>query len=262
MQLRVMSFNIRFDKPDPGEFNWRVRRNAIAALIKHYAPDIFGTQEGKAHQLLDLHRLLPDYQSVGGDRVGDQLNEHCAIFYKSEQLRCQDSGDFFLSDTPEVPGSITPEWGNPVPRMASWAIFSLPASTRPVYIINTHFDYHSAKAQELSAKLIRDRLNALNTSAFTFFITGDFNASPDSLPRQLLSQPLANGVQLQDILAGLKLDRQMSYHEFTGKGFDAVDTIYYDPRIRLETVTVDKQKWLEVLPSDHFPIIGTFGLVQ
>jgi len=58
MEIKVMSFNLRYDKPDPGENAWTVRKEAVASLISHYAPDIIGTQEGKAHQLLDLHRLL------------------------------------------------------------------------------------------------------------------------------------------------------------------------------------------------------------
>jgi endonuclease/exonuclease/phosphatase family metal-dependent hydrolase len=70
MEIKVMSFNLRYDKPDPGENAWTVRKEAAASLISHYAPDIIGTQEGKAHQLLDLHRLLPDYQSLGGDAFG------------------------------------------------------------------------------------------------------------------------------------------------------------------------------------------------
>jgi endonuclease/exonuclease/phosphatase family metal-dependent hydrolase len=70
MELKVMSFNLRYDKPDLGKNAWTVRKDAVAALIAHYAPDIIGTQEGKAHQLLDLHRLLPDYQSIGYDRTG------------------------------------------------------------------------------------------------------------------------------------------------------------------------------------------------
>ena len=74
-----MSFNIRYDKPDPDERNWRVRREAVAALIAHYSPDIIGTQEARANQLLDLHRLLPKYQSLGSDRRGTGLDENCAI---------------------------------------------------------------------------------------------------------------------------------------------------------------------------------------
>lgn len=83
MKLKVMTFNLRYDKPDLGNQAGKVRQAAVAELIAAHAPDLIGTQEGKAHQLLDLHRLLPNYQSVGSDRTGIGLDEYCAIFYRT-----------------------------------------------------------------------------------------------------------------------------------------------------------------------------------
>ena len=255
MHLKILSFNLRFDKPDPGEQNWRVRRRAIAELINEYAPDLIGTQEGLAHQLLDLHRLLPQYQSVGGDRAGTGTDEYCAIFYRPRRLECLETGDFFLSDTPEVPGSISPCWENPAPRMVTWAVFTL-AGER-VTLLNTHLDYHSARARELGAKLICDYLQFKPMDSYCF-LTGDFNAAPGTLPRETFQQSLANHLRLNDALAEVEKEQQMSYHEFTGKGFDAVDTIYYDSRVSLQMAKIDSSRRQGVLPSDHFPVIGEF----
>ncbi|HEY9653266.1 MAG TPA: hypothetical protein V6C95_21585 [Coleofasciculaceae cyanobacterium] len=58
MKIKVITLNLRYDKPDPGDYAWTIRKQAVTALITHYAPDVIGTQEGKAHQLLDLHRSL------------------------------------------------------------------------------------------------------------------------------------------------------------------------------------------------------------
>ena len=44
--------------------------------------------------MLDLHRLLPDYQSVGSERTGIGIDEYCAIFYRSERWQCLKSDDF------------------------------------------------------------------------------------------------------------------------------------------------------------------------
>ncbi len=263
-----MSFNLRYDKPDPGENAWVVRKYAVAAMITYYAPDIIGTQEGQAHQLLDLHRLLPDYQSVGGDRLGTRVGEHCAIFYHTARLQCLTTGDFFLSDTPEIPGSISPDWGNSLPRMVTWAVFALVDKQQTVTVFNTHLDYESIKAQELSVKLIRDRacimlqperLSQLQLSESYLFLTGDFNGEPDTLPRKALERPLTNGVNLNDALAGVDLEHQQSFHDFTGKGFVALDTIYYDARTTLHSVELDTEQWKGVWPSDHFPVIANFA---
>ncbi|WP_293149652.1 endonuclease/exonuclease/phosphatase family protein [Okeania sp. SIO2C9] len=107
MVIKIITFNIRYDKPDPGNHRWEVRKNAVASLIYEYAPDIIGTQELKVNQLLDLQQLLPNYCCLGADRRGTGNDEHCAIFYQKDRLNCLDHGDFWLSETPDVPGSIT-----------------------------------------------------------------------------------------------------------------------------------------------------------
>lgn len=254
-----MSFNLRYDKPDPGDKAWTVRKKSVAALIAHYAPDIIGTQEGKAHQLLDLHRLLPNYQSVGSDRTGTGTGEYCVIFYRTQRLRCLDTRDFALSETPEIPGSISSDWGNPLPRMTSCAVFAnATGEKQKITVFNTHLDYRSAQARELGAMLIRDRISRLNLSDSYFFLTGDFNAAPGTVPRETLKQSLPNGVNLHDALAGIELEHQQSFHDFTGKAFAAVDTIYYDSRVSLRNVKVDTLAWKGILPSDHFPVVADF----
>jgi hypothetical protein len=42
------------------------------------------------------------------------------VFYRKDRLRVRVSGNFWLSDTPHAPGSIT--WGHPIPRMVPWAL--------------------------------------------------------------------------------------------------------------------------------------------
>jgi endonuclease/exonuclease/phosphatase family metal-dependent hydrolase len=259
MEIRVMSFNLRYDKPDPGNHAWTVRKHAVAALIAQYAPDIIGTQEGKAHQLLDLHRLLPDYQSVGSDRTGTNTGEYCAIFYRTERFQCLKSQDFYLSDNPDIPGSMSSDWGNPVPRMASCAVFAVTGGARTVTVFNTHLDYKSAKARELGAVLIRDRMGHVDSAESFLFLTGDFNAAPDTIPRQALNSPLPNGVTLHDVLATVELEHQLSFHDFTGQAIAAVDTIYYDSRVSLGYVKVDTRQWLGIWPSDHFPVVADFA---
>lgn len=253
MQLTVMTFNLRYDKPDPGETNWQVRKSAIAQLIQYYQPDFIGTQEGKAHQLLDLHRLLPEYQSVGRDRLANGTDEHCAIFYHAQRLSCLETADFYLSDTPDIPGSITPSWENPLPRMATWGKFRHYHQSGEILLLNTHFEYKSGKARENSAQLIQQRLQQIQSPEAYLLITGDFNTEANTPARNLLNETL------QDALKDIPKDQQKTYHEFTGNPFAAVDTIYYNNRLQLETVNIDEEKWEGVFPSDHFPVIATLS---
>ncbi|MBW4682889.1 MAG: endonuclease/exonuclease/phosphatase family protein [Microcoleus vaginatus WJT46-NPBG5] len=256
-ETQIMTLNLRYDKPDPGDLAWKVRCKAVAAMITHYTPDVIGTQEALPHQLFDLLQRLPAYQCVGGDRTGRGTGEHCAIFYRIEQLLCISNGDFFLSDTPDIPGSISGEWGNPIPRMTSWAVFAGSDESR-FSVFNTHLDYRSARARELGAQLIFQRMSEVNSAESLLLLTGDFNAEPATTPRETFLRQLPNEVQLFDVFAGIELEDQMTFHDFTGEGFAAVDTIYYDSRLMLQQVTADTAQWEKVWPSDHFPIIAEF----
>jgi endonuclease/exonuclease/phosphatase family metal-dependent hydrolase len=40
----------------------------------------------------------------------------------------------------------------------------------------------------------------------------------------------------------------------------AIDTIYFDRRISRQSARVDTSRWLALLPSDHYPVIGEFIL--
>ncbi|TAF11039.1 MAG: endonuclease/exonuclease/phosphatase family protein [Nostocales cyanobacterium] len=248
MKITVMSFNLRYDKPDPGMHQWKKRVGAIASVIQYYKPDLLGTQEGKPHQLRDLQALLPDYKFIGGDRTGTGQGEHCAVFYNSQLLKLQQTKDFYLSDTPDIPGSIT--WETRLPRMATWANFVVGNPSISLTIINTHLDHESAKARELGAALVSLRLMEFPSEDY-LLLTGDFNANPNTLARIIL----ADNHKIQDALATLSLEQQKTFHEFTGEAGNAIDTIYCDRRLQIEQVIIDRQQWEGVWPSDHFPVI-------
>jgi endonuclease/exonuclease/phosphatase family metal-dependent hydrolase len=261
MKLTVISFNIRYDKPDADERDWRVRRNAVAALLSHHSPDIIGTQEARANQLLDLHRLLPNYQSVGSDRRGTGLDEHCAILYRPSRLQCLETFEFWLSETPEVVGSLTESWGNPYPRMVTGGRFqTLDGQIFQFY--NTHLDYYSDTAKDLGAKCIYEHFCQLDLTHEYLFLTGDFNVNSERFPRQIFSRPLASGYRLVDALAGLELEEQMSFNNYNDRATLAIDTIYFDRRLSLDWAKVDKSRWLDLLPSDHYPVIARVTLPE
>ena len=57
--------------------------------------DIFGTQEGKYHQLQDLKNAMPGYDYIGvGRDDGKQAGEYSAIFYRTGKFEVLDHGTF------------------------------------------------------------------------------------------------------------------------------------------------------------------------
>ncbi|ERN41574.1 metal-dependent hydrolase [Rubidibacter lacunae KORDI 51-2] len=260
MQLTIASFNLRHDRPDPDDRDWRVRCPAVVALLKHHRPDAIGTQEGKANQLLDLHRMLPEYQSVGCDRANTGKDEHCAIFFRRDRLRCLSATDFALSDTPDAIGSMTSSWSTRMPRMATLATFALNRFDGRIVFCNTHLDHESEIARKNGAALIRDRL-ASHTDARDFWLlSGDFNDEPESAPRATFLEPFSGDRRLDDAIASLPPPRQKSMHRYTGIGDTAIDTIYYDNRWQLTSAWVENKRWLDLLPSDHFPVFAKFEI--
>lgn len=259
--MKIITLNLRYDKPDQGNNDWKFRRYAIAKLIEKHNPDIIGTQEGKAHQILDLHRLLPEYQSIGTDQIGNGTGEHCAIFYQPKKFQCIESKDFWLSDTPKLVGSIGSEWGNSTPKLVSWGVFISKKTQQQITVFNTHLDYYSQQSRKPSIPLIQKYLNQVNPENSLLILTGDFNAEPNSEERNALLTPLSNQIQLLDSLSDIPLASQQTFHDFTGKAIAAVDTIYYDHRMLLKSVNIDDNQINDIWPSDHFPVIAEFNLV-
>jgi len=179
-QLHAMTFNVRVGV-DSGVRAWKARLPAIVTLLQAEQPTIIGTQEGRLDQIQDLVDELPDYGCVRIGRDADGTGETCAIFYRTDRLEELDSGHLWLSETPDVPGSIG--WGASYPRIFTWVEFRDLTTDRQFCALNTHFDHRSEEARRQSAFLLRDWMQE---KALPCVLTGDFNTEPDSEPHQTL----------------------------------------------------------------------------
>ena len=56
--VRVMSFNVRFDTARDGKNAWPNRKRGVVATILHHRPDIVGFQETLPHQQTYLEEQL------------------------------------------------------------------------------------------------------------------------------------------------------------------------------------------------------------
>ncbi|MBK5209121.1 MAG: hypothetical protein JJE44_06415 [Flavobacteriaceae bacterium] len=69
--LKVMTYNIRLDVAVDGENAWPLRKEFLTSQIQFYEPDIFGIQEAKPNQVIDISVALPKYNQVGMGRDSD-----------------------------------------------------------------------------------------------------------------------------------------------------------------------------------------------
>ena len=175
--LSVMTFNMRYDNPEDGQNNWRFRRERIAGVIKAQEVDVLGTQELLSNQFDDLSGLLTGYQGVGVGRLdGAESGEYCAVFFRKDRFTLLDSGTFWLSETPEVVGSLG--WDGACERIATWVVLR-DRDGRELFFIDTHLDHVGQVARDEGVSLLMKRIETLSGGR-PVILTGDFNSEPGS----------------------------------------------------------------------------------
>ena len=175
--LSVMTFNMRYDNPEDGQNNWRFRRERIAGVIKAQEVDVLGTQELLSNQFNDLSGLLTGYQGVGVGRLdGAESGEYCAVFFRKDRFTLLDSGTFWLSETPEVVGSLG--WDGACERIATWVVLR-DRDGRELFFIDTHLDHVGQVARDEGVSLLMKRIETLSGGR-PVILTGDFNSEPGS----------------------------------------------------------------------------------
>ncbi|HZH72536.1 MAG TPA: endonuclease/exonuclease/phosphatase family protein, partial [Mariniphaga sp.] len=106
VRLNVMTFNVRYDNPNDGANRWELRVPLIEKYLKEEMPDIVGMQEVRHNQVLDLMKIMPGYSYVGSGRDdGKQGGEYTPVFYREDIFNLLEDSQFWLSETPEAPGS-------------------------------------------------------------------------------------------------------------------------------------------------------------
>lgn len=253
--LRVMSFNVRYAAPGDGANVWENRRTLMTGMLLDEHPDIIGTQELLLHQARYLQDHLPGYAWFGRGRNGDEVdaggNEHMGVFYATARLKLLEQGDFWYSETPDVPGSAN--FDGPMPRMATWGHFEDLRNGRRFYVFNTHFPHmaeHEALRQRC-AQLLLERIERLAGGA-PVVVTGDFNSGPGSASHRTLTAGLADAWQQ----APQRHGPELTFHGFTGRPDARIDWILFRHFGISQVQTVDDHRG-GIYPSDHYPVVAT-----
>lgn len=171
--IGVMSFNLRYGAADDGENSWPHRRDMVVEAVRAYMPDLLGTQETLDFQAEHLAEGLPEYAWIGRGREADGGGEMTAVFYHKERFELMDSGHFWLSETPDEPGSMS--WDTSLTRMTTWLSLHHHASGKEILWLNTHFDHRGEQARLESAKVMVEMAANLLEAHEVVFVTGDFN---------------------------------------------------------------------------------------
>lgn len=265
--LRVMSFNIRLGTANDGDNHWNHRKSIVVQLIKDVNPDVVGTQETMKFQAEYLQQQLADYTYFGRSRQADPLvDEQCGILFRKNRFAKLAGGHFWLSETPDKPGSKS--WDSSLPRMASWLHLWDESTGTSFYVINTHFDHYGKQARLESARLIRKFVNHLPLRPQPVVVTGDFNAHESSPPYQALFNQQSNEqneLMLQDTFRIHRPNRtkaEGTFGGFNGKLEGArIDWIACSKDFRVVSADIVVKSYEDRFPSDHYPVTADLEIV-
>ena len=265
LELRIMTFNIRYGSANDRENHWKNRKEMVFDVLCDHRPDIVGLQEALDFQIAEICNALGKYGRIGVAREdGKTDGEYSTLLYRLDLFDVDESGTFWFSDTPEVPGSN--HWGNACVRICTWARFIEKKSGRAFYMFNLHLDHVSQPSREKSAVLLAHRIRD-RKHPDPFILTGDFNTGENNPVVVYLKGKTAltgadgrlseNPVPMVDTFRLLHPDVNdvRTAHAFRGtrKG-NKIDYVFVPSSIKVLDAQILYDNVDGRYPSDHYPV--------
>ena len=251
LSLRVSSYNLRMNTQSDSLNAWPYRKDKVKALIQYHDMDIVGTQEGFLHQLTDICEL-PEYSYFGAGRDdGLSAGEHSAVLYKKDRFEVVESGNFWLSETPDVPGK---GWdATCCNRICSWAKLKEKKTGKTFYFFNVHFDHQGRVARAESGKLMVKKMQEIAKNNL-IICTGDFNSPPETEQIQLLSSYLNDSKKVSQLPP--YGPEGTSASRFINIGPRRIDYIFVSDGIKVLKYASLTDNDGKFYPSDHIPVVA------
>lgn len=254
--IHLISLNVRmpWHGTREGEADhWPERQEVLTRFLQQERPTVLGVQEALWPQIQAFEKALPpSYRMVGQGREGGSHGEHGAIFYQASRLTLLEHDVMWLSDTPDVIGSMT--WGNPMPRILTWARFQDEATGHPLVVLDTHLDHDVAEARDRAAEAIAELVRT-RFAGMPLVLMGDFNAPVDSFPYDVLTRRAG----LRD--SWLDTARQATpafgtFPDYRPPVVDGprIDWILVSDRVDVRVAAVNDFAWRGRMMSDHLPV--------
>lgn len=249
--LRVMSYNIRYDNPEDGKNAWSNRKEFLAEQITRTNPDILGVQESLPSQVDWLGTALKGYGKAGIGRDEDGTGESVTIFFRTERFEMTESRTFWLSETPN---EISKGWDAAIRRICTYVRLRDRRTGQILLVLNTHFDHIGPLARRNSAELVSKKISELNKDKQPVILFGDFNATQDSSPIEILKYDL---IEARLAAANVNRPQQGSYNGFdtTKPAEDLIDHIFISQDIKVDRYAMLVETRDNRYPSDHFPVV-------
>ena len=252
--FRIASFNVRSPE-DPAPNNWRARIPRMLDVMNKYKMDSIGMQELVEEQKKALLGDGSVYAAVGVGRDPNLRGEYCCVFYRKDRFDCLDNGTFWLSETPEVAGSMS--WKTNCRRICTWAKLKDKKTGKEFVHFNTHLDHVSEEARQKGAALIMSRMDDI-AKGLPCFLTGDMNCqiSSPAVKSYLTKMKNAKDASETPYKGPVQTFHGFNYNPEKDNAWAGIDFIFFNGDMRIlkyDTITDHNGK---EYPSDHFPIMA------
>lgn len=272
-EFRVMTFNIRYGTAKDGDDAWERRSPLVLGLLRERSAEIVGLQEALRFQLDAIEGVLPTHVALGvGRDDGASQGEHATLLVARDRFEVLASGTFWLSPSPDVPGSRG--WGATLPRICTWARLRDRRDGRTLLVANVHLDHQSRPAREHGVETVAARLAARREPGDAILVMGDFNAAPghdalrwlrgdvDRLPHH--AAPTASPIAFDDAWtrAGRDESGAGTFNGFRGdRDGDRIDHLLLERgAFAVVSASILHDSEGGRFPSDHFPVAATIRL--
>lgn len=266
------------------------RAAAFRALLDELQPDVVGMQKvsGDWNETLDTVVFNASYLGLGEARGSD--GETNPIYYRADKFDKLDSGTFWLSETPDVSGSMTE--GANLPRICTWVTLRDRSTGIEFTVLNTHLDnngdHEAAEGRAIRLQqmgyLVKGVQHLLGKPIFFPCNLNNriHNNKGNLFPIQKLirgetSYTDTDGNEYSIALADARLNAKETvpedriacktkYFDESSEEYDPayepVDFIFYDP-VYAEALKYDSILYTKdgVLISDHLPLVATFRII-
>lgn len=250
-QVTVLTINLRRESEEDGRNNWPNRKDLVARLLLEVSPHVFGTQEGRRPQVESLAEAVGVYRISDRHRRWDPERFYPCIFYNPEVLEVLESGDRWLSETPEVHASKS--WGSAFPRLATWARLRAKGDGAEFVFACAHLDHMEPRAREGQAGVLAALLEELDPAMRRVVLVGDFNDVPGSPPYRILTGSLRDAWLVRNRQAG----EQDTWHGFLGEAGASrgrLDWILVGRDVAVLDAEILRTSYGGAYPSDHYPV--------
>lgn len=253
--LKIMSSNIRFDNPHDGERAWPHRKELLYHSILDFSPAILGTQEGREPQLRELEEGIEKYTLIDQHRDWMEERMYPCLFIDEDQIDILNSGDIWLSETPEIAGSKSFE--SAFPRLCTWARCIYKDSKKEMLAANVHLDHVKDITRFEQIRVLSETIRKVMKQGDSLILMGDFNESPEGQVRAHLVESFP---ELYDPWIFLNKKEESSHHTFKQPITEGarIDWILAHKSLEAFDIFLDKYEKNGLYPSDHFPVKGIF----